>query len=189
MFEQIMGKVAAGAARLLRARGVRRLARREDGTAAVEFAIVVAPFLALVFAIIETGIVFFAGQTLETAVADASRLIITGQAQAQGFTQAKFKEAMCARIFGLFDCANGVSIDVRTSTSFSSTDMSKPVNAQGQLQTDNFAYTPGGPGQIVVVRAVYAWPVYVSLLGFNLSDLSGSKRLLMATAAFRNEPF
>ena len=36
---------------------------------------------------------------------------------------------------------------------------------------------------------MYQWPVYVSLLGFNLSDMAGGKRLLMATAAFRNEPY
>jgi len=30
------------------------------------------------------------------------------------------------------------------------------------------------------------WP---SLLGFNLGDMAGNKRLIMATAAFRNEPF
>ena len=33
------------------------------------------------------------------------------------------------------------------------------------------------------------WPVYVSLLGFNLQNMSGGKRLLAATAAFRNEPY
>ena len=49
--------------------------------------------------------------------------------------------------------------------------------------------TPGRPGDIVVVRLLYEWPVYVSLLGLNLADLAGSKRLIMATAAFRNEPF
>ena len=37
---------------------------------------------------------------------------------------------------------------------------------------------------------MYQWPVYVSLLGLNkLSDLSGNKKLIMATAAFRNEPY
>jgi hypothetical protein len=39
------------------------------------------------------------------------------------------------------------------------------------------------------VRLMYEWPIYVSLLGFSLSDLSGGKRLIMATAAFRNEPY
>ena len=35
---------------------------------------------------------------------------------------------------------------------------------------------------------MYQWPVYVSLLGLNLSD-NGNNRLLMATVAFRNEPY
>ena len=48
-----------------------RFARRQDGGAAVEFGLVAAPFLALLFAIMETAIVFFAGQALETAAADS----------------------------------------------------------------------------------------------------------------------
>ena len=74
--------------------------RQQDGAAAVEFGLVAAPFLALIFAIMETAIVFFAGQTLETAVADSARLIMTGQAQTQGFDQAAFKNAVCAKIYG-----------------------------------------------------------------------------------------
>ena len=66
----------------------------------------------------ETAVVFFAGQALETAVADSARLIMTGQAQSQGFSQAAFKNAVCAKIFGLFDCQNGVYVDVKTFASF-----------------------------------------------------------------------
>ena len=36
---------------------------------------------------------------------------------------------------------------------------------------------------------MYQWPVYASLLGLNLSNIGSNKRLLMATAAFRNEPY
>jgi Flp pilus assembly protein TadG len=181
-------KLLIGARRLVRARTVRRLARREDGAAAVEFGLVAAPFLALLFAIIETALVFFAGQTLETATADASRLILTGQAQTAGFSQTQFKQAVCSRVYGLFDCLGGVKIDVRTASSFASTNMSKPLDANGNVQ-GGLMYSPGNPQDIVVVRVMYEWPVYVSLLGLNLSDMSGSKRLLMATAAFRNEPY
>jgi Flp pilus assembly protein TadG len=174
--------------KLLRIKTVRRFARGEDGVAAVEFGIVAAPFLALMFAIMETAIVFFASQTLETAVADSARLIMTGQAQQGSFTQAQFKSAVCAKILGLFDCANGIKIDVKTYSSFSTVSTAKPVDANGNLLT-NFGYTPGNPGDIVVVRLMYEWPIYVSLLGFNLADLAGGKRLIIATAAFRNEPY
>jgi Flp pilus assembly protein TadG len=183
MFQWINTKFARRARRLLSLR-VRRLARKQDGSAAVEFGMVAAPFLALVFAIMETAIVFFSGQALETAAADAARLIMTGQAQSQGFDQAAFKNAVCQKIYGLFDCQNGVYVDVKTYTSFSNVDMTPPIDANGNFQ-NNFTYQPGGPGDIVVVRLFYQWPIYVSLL----QNMSGNKRLLIATNAFRNEPY
>jgi Flp pilus assembly protein TadG len=167
---------------------IRRFIGRQDGAAMVEFGLVAAPFLALVFAIIETAVVFFAGQALETAVADSSRLIMTGQAQGQSFDASAFKNAVCNKIYGLFDCQNGVYVDVRTFSSFASVTMLSPIDSQGNFQ-NNFTYQPGGPGDIVVVRLFYQYPVYVSLLGFNLSNINGGKRLLAATAAFRNEPY
>jgi Flp pilus assembly protein TadG len=188
MFEFLRIKLANGARRLNAIGAARRLVRQQDGAAAIEFGLVAAPFLALVFAIMETAVVFFAGQALETAVADSSRLIMTGQAQTQGFSASSFKNAVCAKIYGLFDCQNGVYVDVKTFTSFQSVTMPNPVDGSGNFQ-NNFSYQPGGPGDIVVVRLFYQYPVYVSLLGFNLSNVNGGKRLLAATAAFRNEPY
>jgi Flp pilus assembly pilin Flp len=52
---------------------LRRFRRNRRGSSAVEFALVAPVFFALLFAIIETVIVFFAGQVLETGVQDAGR--------------------------------------------------------------------------------------------------------------------
>ena len=180
-------RVAAVAKRIIGLATARRLLRQQDGAAAVEFGLVAAPFLAMVFAIVETAIVFFAGQALETAAADSARLIMTGQAQNAGYDQTKFKEAVCGKIYGLFNCAGGLSVDVKNYPSFAAVPTAKPIT-NGNLD-NNFGYSPGGPGDIVVVRLMYQWPVYVSLLGLNLSDMSGGKRLLMSTVAFRNEPY
>ena len=145
MFEAIKLKFASGAQRLGREPArLRRFARQQDGAAAVEFALVAAPFLALIFAIMETAIVFFSGQALETAVADASRLIMTGQAQTQGLSQTAFKNAVCAQIYGLFDCQNGVYVDVKTFSSFTNVTMPSPVDSQGNFQ-NNFTYNPAAP--------------------------------------------
>ena len=168
---------------------LQRFARGEEGAAAIEFGMVAAPFLALMFAIMETALVFFASQTLETAVADSARLIMTGQAQSQSFDAAAFKNSVCSKISGLFDCSGGLYVDVKTYSSFGGVDNSAPIDANGNLKTSSFGYTPGGPGDIVVVRLMYQWPTYASLLGFNLGNMAGNKRLLMATAAFRNEPY
>jgi Flp pilus assembly protein TadG len=188
MFTDIKIRVSSRATRMLGLATGRRFLRRQDGSAAVQFGLIAAPFLALTFAIIETALIFFAGQALETAASDASRLIMTGQAQSQGFDATKFKQAVCSKIYGLFDCANGVYVDVKNYSNFASVDTSKPIKSDGTLNT-NVSYQPGGPGSIVVVRLLYQYPVYVNLLGFNLSNVGNGKHLLMATAAFRNEPY
>ena len=188
MLQLTQSKIATRVYRLLPTRLVRRFVRQQDGAAAVEFGLVALPFLALTFAILETALVFFAGQTLETAVKDSSRLIMTGHAQSSGFSKDDFKNAVCSRIYGLFDCANGVYVDVKTYTSFSAITAAPPVT-NGQIDTTKLNYSPGQAGDIEVVTLYYQWPIYVSLLGNNLSNLSNNNRLLVATAVFCNEPF
>ncbi len=167
---------------------LRRFGRAEDGATAVEFAIVATPFLALLFAIIETALVFLAQQTLETATADSARMIMTGQAQKANFDAAKFKQDICSRIAALFDCANGIVVDVRTAASFSAANTGRPLDANHNL-VNNFTFNPGGASEIVIVRVMYQWPLLVPTFGYSLADMGNGKRLLMATSAFRNEPF
>jgi Flp pilus assembly protein TadG len=173
--------------RFFRMTAIPGFARRQDGTATVEFGLVALPFLALLFAIIQTLLVFLAQQALETITANAARLILTGQAQAQNLTQTSFKTTLCAQVVALFNCANGININVQTFSSFSSVTYPSPVN-NGQFQNSSFVYEPGGPGDVVVVQVFYQWPIFVNLMNLNLANLSNNSRLLVATAAFRNEP-
>ncbi len=180
---------ASGATRGLR-RLIVRFGRKNDGSAAIEFAIVAVPFFAILFAIIELAFVFWAGQVLETAVHDTSRLVMTGQAQKQNFDQARFKTELCARVFGLFSCNTGMIIDVRTSGAFATANLGKPAfKANGQVDDTGFQYQTGGPGDIVVVRVMYEWPLFVRTFGLDLADTPSGKRLLMSAVAFRNEPY
>ena len=175
--------------RLLPVRIARRFARQQDGAAAIEFGLVAVPFIALTFAILETALVFFAGQTLETAASEAGRLIMTGQAQTAGYSQSAFKTQVCSFLAGgLFDCANGVYVNVQNYSSFGSVNTTAPVT-NGQLDTSNLAYNPSGPGCIVAVQLYYQWPIWVTFFGDNLTNLNNGYRLLVATSVFRNEPY
>jgi Flp pilus assembly protein TadG len=123
-------------------------------------------------------------------VTQTSRLILTGQAQDQGLTQATFAQALCSHVAVLFTCSN-IMIDVQVCSSFCTANTGTPTltyNGLGQV-TNIWQYNPGSPGQIVVVRAMYQWPVFLGPLGFNLSNLANGDRLLMATATFKNEPY
>jgi Flp pilus assembly protein TadG len=162
--------------------------RNRRGSAAVEFALVAPVFFALLFAIIETALVFFANQVLETIGQNSARTIMTGQAQNAAYTPALFKSnVVCPQIPALFTCAD-VFVDVQSFPGFSNVTISSQIDGGGNF-INTMNYSPGGPGDIVVVRLFYKWPLIVTGMGFNMSNLAGSKRLLMATAAFRNEPY
>jgi Flp pilus assembly protein TadG len=189
MLERIRSKIATRMRQLLPARAVRRFVRQQDGSAAVEFSLVAIPFLALTFAILETALVFFAGQTLESAASEAGRLVMTGQAQTAGYTQDDFKTRVCTFLAGgLFDCSNGVYVNVKSYSTFSSVNTAAPLN-NGQFDSTKMGYSAGSPGCIVAVQLFYQWPIYVSLLGNNLANQGGGSRLLVATSVFRNEPY
>ncbi len=166
---------------------VRRFVRTEDGATAVEFALVATPFVALLIAILETAIVFFAQQVLQTAATQAGRLIMTGQAQTANMTASQFKTQVCNAAGSMFDCSN-IYVNVQTFSSFGNVAMLNPVSA-GSFQAGQMNYNAGNPGDIVLVQVFYQWQVFPAPLGFDLSNLSGNLRLLVGTAAFRNEPY
>ncbi|MGJ5207512.1 TadE/TadG family type IV pilus assembly protein [Bradyrhizobium sp. HKCCYLR20261] len=159
------------------------------GATAVEFGLVAAPFLALVVALIQTFLVFFAQQLLEAVVQQSARLVMTQQVQIQGLSQDAFKQEVCKKIRIFFNCS-GLMVDLQVANAWSSANTGMPsltYNSQGQV-TNTWKFSPGGPGDIVVLRVMYVWPVMLGPLGFNLSNLSSGNRLIMATAAFQNEP-
>jgi Flp pilus assembly protein TadG len=165
----------------------------QDGAAAVEFGLVAVPFFALLFAILETALVFWTAQVLETAVADAARTIYTGQFQAANRTGTseqiaqEFKKAVCSRVKGLFECTAAsatVHVDVRKST--------PPIPAvisNGAINPSAFGYQETNANDVVLVRVAVEYPVFVTLLNPNQANLSNGKRLLVGSATFRNEPF
>jgi Flp pilus assembly protein TadG len=167
---------------------LRRFRRNRKGSAAVEFALVAPLFFGVLFAIIELALVFFASQILETVTQDTARLIMTGQAQNAAYSQATFKDAVCAKLTVMFDCVNGVSIDVQSYKAFSAVDVKDPIDSGKNFVPPN-NYLPGGPSDIVVVRLFYKWPLFITGLGFNVANIGNNQRLLTATAAFQNEPY
>jgi Flp pilus assembly protein TadG len=165
----------------------RRFRRNRHGSAAVEFALVAPIFFALIFAIIETSLVFFAGQVLETGNQDTARLILTSQVK----TQADYKQYLCDRISVLMTCAN-VDIDVRSYPAGTAFTIKDPIVAG--VYTPNFVYQLPTPGssETTVARAFYQWPLIVTQLGYNIANIfngtpTGNKRLLASTAAVRQQ--
>jgi Flp pilus assembly protein TadG len=164
----------------------RRLISSQGGATAVEFALIAPAFFALLLAIFELSLVLLMQQALQTATTKAARLILTGQAKSHNKTAAQFQQLVCNDATSLFNCAN-LYVNVQTFSSFSSVSMLNPVQ-KGTFNAGSMSDSLGSPGSIEVVQVFYEWPVYLGPLGFDLSNMNGNIHLLVATAAFRNEP-
>ena len=171
-------------------RSCKRYAGCTRAASAVEFAIIAAPFVALLVAIVQTALVFFAGRLLDETAEQASRYIFTGQAQSAGMTQTQFANYLCQKSSTLFTCGNFM-INVQNYNSFAAANTSTPTltfDSSGAV-TNQWAWSPGSPGDIVIVQVMYQWPVMMGPLGFNLANLANGNRLLVSTVAFKTEPF
>jgi Flp pilus assembly protein TadG len=199
MLDATRSKFASRFRKLMRGRLARRFVRRQDGAAAVEFALVAVPFLALTFAILETAMVFFGGQMLQSAASESGRKVMTGQAMTTnfdsgapdpaGFSKTNFHDEVCRHLIGMFDCTK-VVVDVQTYGTFAAVNSLPPLAPDGTLDDARANYNRGDVGSIVAVSVYYPWPIYVSQLDLLSSNsLAGSNRLLVATSVFRVEPF
>lgn len=164
---------------------IARFRRNERGATAVEFAFIALPFFGLLFAIMQTSLILFANQALQTMVSNASRKIMTGQLT-ENSTMQQFKNAICdADESVMFDCTK-LLIQVQSFDNFASANPSTFVNNDcfdAAKAGSTACFKPGGPEDVVIVRAAYEWP-----FGVNLEKLN-TKQLLIAVSAFRNEPY
>jgi Flp pilus assembly protein TadG len=177
-------------------RALRRFRRNRRGSAAIEFALVAPLFFVLLFAIMETALLFFAGQVLETGTQDSARLMLTHQAQDSGMTQPQFSQNLCDRVKLLFTCDDSTTSPLvvsvksyRPGVQIPAADLANPI-ANGAF-VGKPAYEMSSPGDTVLVRTFYQWPLFVTRLGYDIANLrsgSDSKRLLSSTYAFRVEP-
>jgi Flp pilus assembly protein TadG len=173
-----------------RAKVLRRFGVAREGATMVEFALVAPAFLGMLIAIFETTIFLFAQQTLQNAAVEAGRMFLTGSAQASGLTQSQFNSDVCpTMVSSLFNC-NNLQINVSTYASFSSASTSAPplYDGSGNVLTAG-TFSPGTPGQIMVVQLVYPWPIVGGPLGWVLPNTGYGTAVMMGTTAFKVEPY
>lgn len=162
----------------------------QRGAAIIEFAIIAAPFIALLLAIMQTTLTMFTQQVLETSVEKNGRSIRVGEAQTKGLSQSAFKTQSCATLPSYVDC-NNVMIDVRTAASLEDVDSGALTLTYDNSNnvTNSWKYVTGGPGDIVIIRLMYQMPTIMGPLGFTLANMKNGRHLLVATSVFKNEAY
>ena len=158
--------------------------RDRRGATAAEFAMVAAPFIFMIFAIIQVAIFFMVQVTLDNATAMAARELRTGHdasgnpviADGSGDTVGKqnFMNAICNDMSWLqSQCAANLSINVQTLSNFST---------GPSAQT---CFYSGNAGSAVELRAYYNWQSIAQVFG---QGLQPGVNQLQSTEVFQIEP-
>lgn len=177
--------------------------RDERGVTAIEFGIISAPLLGLIFAIMQSSLAFFEQQGLRAALDAAARQVLTGEANSNAaiVDGPSFRDQLiCNRgILPSFMTCSSIVIDVRPSSNFSGLGSS---NTNASFMPNGAQYTAGQPCQIMIVRAAYPMQSFLPLITWGgtpftfvqnvtgLTTYNGKVvQMLSAASVFRNEPF
>ena len=128
----------------------------------------------MMFAIIETALIFFATQVMETATQDTARLIMTGQAQIGSMSAATVQDQP------LYPPCRTVRLRRRRrrrGQELSDVRQHRPQqpDQRRQLQQPDEVISRAAPDDIVVVRTFYQWPLFVTSLGYNAGNLNNKQ--------------
>lgn len=166
----------------------------QSGAAALEFAMVIMPFLAFVFLVVQAALYQFGNQTLEFATGIAARSVMVGGVSARANSASGFKsELLCPHLSGLLECdkivVNAYKV-ASTSAAISSSDIARFIDGRGVLLTNALTETSfclGGGGDYVFIDVSYKMPALIG--GLFLGASPSDNVLLMRSSAFiRNEP-
>jgi Flp pilus assembly protein TadG len=174
-----------------RAKAVRRFCAAQHGVTAVEFAMVAPLLIGLIVAIFQVTFFLFAQMNLQNAAVAVGRLIMTGQVQSAGTTQANFiTNDVCPQLGPMFNCAN-VYANVQSYNNFSGASTAAPTLTFAANGTVNntWAYNLGNSGQVMVVQLIYQWPIISGPLHAVLPNLGNGNAEMMGITAFRIEPY
>jgi len=160
----------------------RAFIRNDRGATAIEFALLAPMFIAIMVATIEIGVLEVMSTNLDAAVMTAARKIGTGATDKPASTT-EFAALICSSMVDdPTDCRSRLAISVQKMTDFASAQSAADATPTGQFDA-------GGPGDIILVRATYRWPLVLPMYAGNFKLAGPTEALLDARAAFRNEPY
>ena len=176
-------------------RPAKRAMGDDKGATAVEFAIVVVPFFGLLLLILQVGLFHFSLQSLDFAVRQAGRMIMTGQVATGSSSAATFKTTyVCPNVFWGMSCDKlvinsyivGKTSDAATGAGvYSYIDAKAKALLAPQTNPTQQKFCLGAPGDYVYLDVAYPYPNYVrKLLGAD----SPETWVMRSSTVVYNEP-
>lgn len=172
----------------------KRFSKSEQGSSAVEFAIISPIFIALLFVVIETGWLFLRMTMMDHAMVQASRFVYTGAAQAGMIDSIEMRDFICEKmaIVPEATCQDNLVIDLTRIDSFQDIPEERaPCIDDDETMQPVVTFNPGDSNEVVVLRAcllidvLQPWITWAA--DMPLDD--DNRYRMISSLIFLNEPF
>lgn len=160
-------------------------ARDKSGAAAIEFGILALPFFLIVFAIIETSLVFMAETSMDNAVHRVGRSVRVGDFAPS--SEGELRQHICSETVGLFACEK-FKVSLIAYGSYADIPTAPPLT-DGKFDNAAFGIDSLEPELVMVLQATYDWPLYTDMMRKLLSNTSDGTHLIIGQSIFKTEPF
>ena len=170
-----------------------RLKRCDNGTAAVEFAMIIPVYLALVLSILEIGWISTKMAMLDYATSNAAKFIYIGAASTGSPTKDQIEQYICDKAIVFGNCKDNILIEATTISDFNSfpnTNAQCKDSANPHIKP-TVSYNTGGSSEIVYMRICVSTDLFTPYLGYGLAlpKTAQGRYQIVAAVAFVNEPF
>jgi len=183
----------------------RRLFRNQEGSAAIEFALIAPAMFLLLLGIIEISMAMFASSVLENATTFSSRIGRTGYSDGTTSREEMILDLVRRRSHGLLDpskvtvqtrvydrfneigTAEPLTKDVNGNGSFESGDEYEDINGNGQWDEDMARSGAGEQCEVVVYTVRYPWQITAPIIKHMMPN--DGQINLTSYVVVRNEPF
>ena len=161
-----------------------RFAHDQRGAAALEFAIVGLPLLALIYSILEVSVDYFLYTQLDTTLVKAVGEIRSGTVQIRQMNREDFRnQVVCPRLAG-FNCEK-ILVNV---TSIKSWQIGSNIWTPQTVDPGTQKWCPGPSGAAVMVQVAYPVPL-ASMIWTGAAYSTNGTRYYLSASGLRNEPF
>jgi Flp pilus assembly protein TadG len=163
--------------------------KSDEGSTAVEFAIVGVPFVFMLIGLAEVSLMYAANSLLQDATQEAARMIRTGQVQqASTDPEEMFRDEICRNASVFLNCDNIQYEVVTFGGGFEEAQDNQPTfDTDGNLVSQGF--NPGGVSDVVLIRTVYYYPLMTPFIGPLLADGPNQTKFMMTTMVLQTEPY
>ena len=158
---------------------------KEEGATAIEFSLLLWPYLLISLGTIEISLMMASASLLESATDRASRMVKTGQLQQSGGDPEElFRQELCQYAVVLIDC-DAMVLESTPMDSYN--DFSGPtLDGDGNLVSGGFDI--GGSNTRVMIRVAYRYSMVTPIVGTLINGADGGTQFI-STIVLQSEPY